>query len=69
MGDHGPEVVELQTRLRKVWLYTGNADGNYTSAVRDSVAHYQAIYGVKGDPDGVYGAHTRASLESKTTYP
>ncbi|MDX6347434.1 MAG: hypothetical protein QOF84_2224 [Streptomyces sp.] len=69
MGDHGPEVVELQERLRKVWLYSGNSDGKYTSAVRDSVSRYQAIYGVKGDPDGVYGAHTRASLESKTTYP
>ncbi|MFE2431359.1 peptidoglycan-binding protein [Streptomyces sp. NPDC059373] len=69
MGDHGPEVVELQTRLHKVWLYNGTVDGNYTSAVRDAVSRYQAIYGVKGDPDGVYGAHTRASLESKTTYP
>jgi hypothetical protein len=69
MGDHGPEVVELQSRLRQKWFYTGNADGNYTSAVRDSVSHYQAIYGVKGDPDGVYGANTRASLESHSTYP
>jgi peptidoglycan hydrolase-like protein with peptidoglycan-binding domain len=62
-------VVELQERLRQVLLYSGVADGHYTSEVRDSVSSYQSVYNVQGDPDGIYGANTRASLESRTTEP
>ncbi|WP_235217377.1 peptidoglycan-binding domain-containing protein [Streptomyces noursei] len=68
-GSSGPEVVELQGRLRQVALYTGAADGQYGAAVRDAVARYQRTYGVHGDPDGVYGPATRASLEARTPQP
>ncbi|MFB6571967.1 peptidoglycan-binding domain-containing protein [Streptomyces noursei] len=68
-GSSGPEVVELQGRLRQVALYTGAADGQYGAAVRDAVARYQRTYGVHGDPDGVYGSATRASLEARTPQP
>ncbi|WP_414506161.1 peptidoglycan-binding protein [Streptomyces sp. NEAU-L66] len=68
-GAGGPEVRELQGRLRQVAVYPGPDDGRYDADVRDAVSHYQRAYGVAGDPDGVYGAMTRASLESRTHEP
>ncbi|MGW2391886.1 peptidoglycan-binding protein [Streptomyces lydicamycinicus] len=68
-GAGGPEVVELQGRLRQLAVYPGPEDGRYDADVRDAVARYQRAYGVAGDPDGVYGAATRASLESRTQAP
>ncbi|WP_236572916.1 peptidoglycan-binding domain-containing protein [Streptomyces sp. GS7] len=68
-GSTGPQVADLQERLRQLALYAGPADGQYGTAVRSAVARYQQTYGVHGDPDGVYGAPTRASLESRTRAP
>ncbi|WP_336052678.1 peptidoglycan-binding domain-containing protein [Streptomyces sp. CA2R101] len=68
-GATGPEVTELQERLRQVACYAGPDDGRYGTAVRAAVSRYQRTYGVTGDPDGVYGAPTRASLESRTREP
>jgi len=68
-GAGGPEVVELQERLRQLAVYPGPEDGRYDADVRDAVARYQRTYAVAGDPDGVYGAPTRASLESRTQTP
>lgn len=68
-GAGGPEVVELQGRLRQLAVYPGPEDGRYEADVRDAVSRYQRAYGVAGDPDGVYGAPTRASLESRTQTP
>ncbi|GAA5611855.1 hypothetical protein Spla01_03010 [Streptomyces platensis] len=68
-GAGGPEVMELQERLRQLAVYPGPEDGRYDADVRDAVARYQRAYGVAGDPDGVYGAPTRASLESRTQAP
>lgn len=68
-GSSGPEVAELQGRLRQLAFYLGAQDGRYDADVRDAVARYQQSYGVAGDPEGVYGAQTRASLESRTQAP
>ncbi|MFG2495726.1 peptidoglycan-binding protein [Streptomyces caniferus] len=68
-GATGPEVAELQGRLRQLALYPDPADGHYGAQVRAAVSRYQHSYGVTGDPDGVYGAPTRASLESRTHEP
>ncbi|SOE14008.1 Putative peptidoglycan binding domain-containing protein [Streptomyces sp. 2323.1] len=68
-GASGPEVAELQQRLQQLGLYPGAADGRYDAEVRAAVSRYQRQYGVTGDPDGVYGAGTRASLESRTSAP
>ncbi|MFI1156883.1 peptidoglycan-binding protein [Streptomyces sioyaensis] len=68
-GAAGPEVTELQGRLRQLGLYPGAEDGRYDAEVRAAVSRYQRQYGVTGDPDGVYGAGTRASLESRTGKP
>ncbi|MFE0190577.1 peptidoglycan-binding protein [Streptomyces sp. NPDC058989] len=68
-GSSGPEVTELQGRLRQLALYSGTEDGRYDAQVRDAVSRYQRAYQVTGDPDGVYGPQTRASLEARTGEP
>ncbi|MEU9365707.1 peptidoglycan-binding domain-containing protein [Streptomyces avermitilis] len=68
-GDKGPEVTELQLRLSQLDLYSGNADGTYSGQVEVSVLNYQLARGITTDDQGVYGAATRASLESETSEP
>ncbi|MFD7920542.1 peptidoglycan-binding protein [Streptomyces sp. NPDC059740] len=65
-GDSGAEVAELQYRLAQAGFPAGDG-GVYDERVRQAVSDYQHHYGVQGDPDGVYGAHTRRSLESRTS--
>ncbi|WP_307163055.1 peptidoglycan-binding domain-containing protein [Streptomyces rishiriensis] len=68
-GDKGAEVTELQLRLRQLYLYNGEADGTFTGEVEDALRNYQWSRGTTGDGMGVYGALTRARLESETTEP
>ncbi|WP_406168449.1 peptidoglycan-binding protein [Streptomyces sp. NBC_00996] len=68
-GDRGPEVTELQLRLRQLSLYMGSDDGNYDNQVENVVRRYQWARGITDDEQGVYGAATRTSLESETTEP
>ncbi|MFH0245543.1 peptidoglycan-binding protein [Streptomyces sp. HK10] len=67
-GDSGPEVEELQRRLRQIQgIYPGGeVDGRYDAEVTEAVARYQQWYGVRGDEEGVYGDDTRRDLESRT---
>ncbi|MFF1718125.1 peptidoglycan-binding domain-containing protein [Streptomyces sviceus] len=69
LGDKGPEVVELQLRLRQVGLYDGEADGDFDEQVQSAVRTYQVTRFVLQDDSGVYGRATRASLESETSEP
>ncbi|MER5404158.1 peptidoglycan-binding domain-containing protein [Streptomyces sp. NPDC002769] len=68
-GDRGPEVTELQLRLRQLYLFNGKADGNYSRQVEDAVRRYQWARGIRSDEQGVYGRATRASLEAETREP
>lgn len=68
-GDQGPEVTELQLRLRQLFVYNGKADGSYSRHVEDAVRRYQWARGIRSDEQGVYGPATRASLESETREP
>ncbi|GAB2750502.1 peptidoglycan-binding domain-containing protein [Streptomyces bullii] len=68
-GDQGPEVTELQLRLRQLYLYNGPADGHFSSQVEDAVRTYQWSRGVSSDELGVYGRETRTKLESETKEP
>ncbi|MEU6675754.1 peptidoglycan-binding domain-containing protein [Streptomyces sp. NPDC046925] len=68
-GDRGPEVEELQYRLRQLYLYMDDTDGSYDAGVADAVARYQFARGMRKDDPGVYGAETRASLEAETSEP
>ncbi|WP_245726875.1 peptidoglycan-binding domain-containing protein [Streptomyces longwoodensis] len=65
-GDKGPEVAELQTRLRQVGLYGGDIDGSYDEQVENGVRTFQWWRGIQEDEPGVYGAVTRARLEGET---
>ncbi|MFF7566536.1 peptidoglycan-binding protein [Streptomyces pseudovenezuelae] len=69
LGDQGPEVVELQLRLRQVGVYDGEADGDFDQQVQSAVRTYQVTRFVLQDDSGVYGRATRASLESETSEP
>lgn len=68
IGDSGPEVVELQRRLQEVWaLGDDSLSNDYTERVEKAVHNFQIWWNVQGDPDGVYGPHTRRLLEGATT--
>ncbi|WP_093838631.1 peptidoglycan-binding domain-containing protein [Streptomyces aidingensis] len=69
-GDTGPEVEELQHRLRQIPnIYDGGITGVYDSDTRAAVIKFQNWYGVHGDDKGVYGPRTRARLGEHSTYP
>ncbi|WP_030208438.1 peptidoglycan-binding domain-containing protein [Streptomyces bikiniensis] len=62
-GDRGPEVEDLQWRLRAAWVYFGPVDGRYGNKVREAVREFQRWRSIQGDPLGVYGPSTREVLE------
>ncbi|MFC5218695.1 peptidoglycan-binding domain-containing protein [Streptomyces coerulescens] len=68
-GDTGPEVVELQLRLRQTGLYSADADGDFDRQVESAVRTYQLARVILDDESGVYGGPTRTSLESETSEP
>ena len=70
LGDTGTEVTELQLRLQQLFLYTGEADGTFSTEVETAVRNYQSPRNLQHtDQPGVYGAATRKSLESETKKP
>ncbi|MFF4276713.1 peptidoglycan-binding protein [Streptomyces sp. NPDC001536] len=69
LGDQGPEVIELQLRLRQTGFLSGEADGIYDREVENAVRGYQLTRVVAEDESGVYGPATRTSLESETSEP
>ncbi|MFF3088737.1 peptidoglycan-binding protein [Streptomyces nojiriensis] len=62
--DTGPQVVDLQRRLAQLGLWSLPQRGRYDQRLDDAVQRFQAQYGVRGDPPGVYGPATRRRLES-----
>ncbi|MFD5741850.1 peptidoglycan-binding protein [Streptomyces massasporeus] len=69
LGDRGPEVTELQLRLRQLVLYNDDADGTFDDRLADAVRTYQWSRGVQSDDLGVYDRATREKLESETREP
>ncbi|WP_327375080.1 peptidoglycan-binding protein [Streptomyces sp. NBC_01216] len=61
-GASGPEVADLQYRLRVLGRYEGRVNGNYNQRLTDAVASYQRSRGITLDPSGWYGPATRAAL-------
>ncbi|MFD5268636.1 peptidoglycan-binding protein [Streptomyces sp. NPDC058335] len=68
-GDRGPEVTELQLRLRQLYLFNDEANGVFGNRVEEALRNYQWSRGIQGDELGEYGAATRTSLESETKEP
>ncbi|MFJ8080886.1 peptidoglycan-binding domain-containing protein [Streptomyces sp. NPDC096205] len=69
-GDSGREVAELQDRLRQLYLYNGEINGNFTPPVEDALRNYQWARGLQDESElGVYDQPTRAMLESETSEP
>ncbi|MEU6771479.1 peptidoglycan-binding domain-containing protein [Streptomyces sp. NPDC046759] len=68
-GDHGPQVSELQERLRQLNLYGDEINGIFSGSVEDAVRIYQLARGIRGDTLGEYGPATRKSLEAETSQP
>ncbi|MFE7622055.1 peptidoglycan-binding protein [Streptomyces sp. NPDC057509] len=66
-GDRGPEVAELQNRLREVWVYNGPVDSDYSDRTEQAVRELQSWWNISDDPGGVYGPSTRRALEARTT--
>ncbi|AMW15296.1 hypothetical protein A4E84_12210 [Streptomyces qaidamensis] len=69
LGDNGPEVTELQLRLRQLYLYDDDTDGSFDDRLEDAVRTYQWSRGIQADDLGVYDRETRARLESETREP
>ncbi len=69
LGDTGPEVSELQLRLRQLLLFNEDADGTFDDRVEDAVRTYQWSRGIQSDDLGVYDRETRTELESETKEP
>ncbi|MFF5159988.1 peptidoglycan-binding protein [Streptomyces sp. NPDC000348] len=67
-GDRGPEVTELQLRLRQLYLYNDDVNGQFNHRVEESLRNYQWSRGLQSEL-GVYGAQTRARLETETREP
>lgn len=67
-GAVGPEVTDLQERLRRIPdVYdNGSTAGTYDATLTAAVARFQLWYGIRGDENGVYGDDTRRDLESRT---
>ncbi|QEV43824.1 peptidoglycan-binding protein [Streptomyces vinaceus] len=65
--DSGPQVVDLQRRLAQLGLWTLPQRGRFDQHLDEAVQWFQAKYGVRGDPPGVYGPATRRRLESLTS--
>lgn len=68
-GDRGPEVTELQQRLRQLYLYNDRIDGRFGGRLEDALRTYQWARGIRSDDLGVYGAESRAKLEAETSEP
>ncbi|MFG3511242.1 peptidoglycan-binding domain-containing protein [Streptomyces bobili] len=68
-GDQGPEVTELQLRLRQLYLFNDEANGMFGNRVEEALRNYQWSRGIQGDELGEYGPASRTSLESETKEP
>ncbi len=60
MGSTGPEVREIQTRLKKWGYYSGSVDGIYGTATKNAVKYFQRKNHLT--VDGIAGKQTLAAM-------
>lgn len=64
-GDSGPQVVDLQSRLRQLGFYSGTLNGNYGSLTESAVIAFQQSRGFTAD--GIAGPQVRSELDRLTS--
>ncbi len=62
VGSIGPEVIQLQNRLKELGFYDGEVDGKYFAGTETAVLAFQTQHGL--DADGMAGAQTLEKLYS-----
>ncbi|MFI5566846.1 peptidoglycan-binding protein [Streptomyces sp. NPDC051740] len=67
-GDRGAEVTELQQRLRQLYLYNDEINGQFNRRVEEALRNYQWPRGLQSELS-VYGPETRTRLETETQEP
>lgn len=60
IGDSGPDVEKVQSRLKQWGYYTGDVDGVYGQDTVDAVVFFQQRNGIT--PDGVVGPDTADAI-------
>ena len=60
VGSGGPEVVQIQKRLKEIGLYSGPVDGTFGGGTQSAVAGYQRSAGLEAD--GKVGDQTWKAL-------
>jgi N-acetylmuramoyl-L-alanine amidase len=60
MGDSGPDVEKVQSRLRQWGYYAGAVDGVFGQATMDAVIFFQKRNGIT--PDGIVGPDTARAI-------
>ncbi|MFF9011410.1 peptidoglycan-binding protein [Streptomyces sp. NPDC014870] len=66
LGSTGPEVDDLQRRLRQLHLYLGSVDGVFSDSVATALSRFQTARNIP-EARGVYGPLTRAALYAETS--
>ncbi|MEU9702280.1 peptidoglycan-binding protein [Streptomyces sp. NPDC047981] len=67
LGSSGPEVDDLQRRLRHLHLYLGSVDGIFSESVATALSRFQTARNIP-EARGVYGPLTRAALYAETSH-
>ena len=62
-GSIGPEVTQLQERLKQLGYYEGEVDGQFGGGTRAAVVLFQQQHGL--DADGMAGAETLQRIFSE----
>ncbi|WP_370364614.1 peptidoglycan-binding protein [Catenulispora sp. GP43] len=68
LGDSGPEVKWIQTRLHQLGLYNGPINSTFDAATQAAVAAFQARSHAS-DPSGVVGRSTKTALIAAGSKP
>ena len=66
-GDEGDDVLELQTRLKELYYYTGNLSGRYREGTREAVSSFQTDFDL--EKTGVADMQTQSLLFSTLYRP
>ncbi len=61
LGSMGTDVMEIQSLLKRMGLYTGTVDGKFGVITKSAVAAFQKRFGLI--PDGVVGTNTSRIME------